>query len=328
MSDSTSYNGDKEIDLASFKRGISAASDSVGSGIYRLIRFVVRNAVGIGVMIVLGVGLGLLLDSSDKQYDNAVIVVPNFGAVDYTYNKVELLQAKIAERDTNFLKEVVKIPKPKRLLKIEIEPIVDVYPFISQRQANYDMLKLLAENNDIKKIIEDKTTSKNFIKHLLTFSTLKRSDKKEILEPILAYLNDTKFYQDVQKQYLWNLNQRIHATEQTINQINGVLDGFAANTGASGKSSMVYINENTQLNDVIETKSDLVQLLGEMRLEQVSADKVVKEFASVTNKENKSITSGKMKFWLPLIFIILYLFFANLVRIYKKQSALEKQKIA
>jgi hypothetical protein len=41
----------------------------------------------------------------------------------------------------------------------------------------------------------------------------------------------------------------------------------------------VYYNENTQLNDVIQTKDKLIKEQGNLRLELVNADKIVKRTA-------------------------------------------------
>lgn len=54
---------------------------------------------------------------------------------------------------------------------IEIKPITDVYKFIKDKDNNFEMIKLMAEDGDIKKIIEENVTSKNYPYHLITFST-------------------------------------------------------------------------------------------------------------------------------------------------------------
>ena len=103
--------------------------------------------------------MGLFLDTTNKTYDHQIIVQPNFGSTDYLYSKIDLLNSKIKENDTVFLQKI-GILDPSKLSKIEIKPIVDVYKFIATDEKNFDLLKLMAEDSDIKKILEEMLQAK------------------------------------------------------------------------------------------------------------------------------------------------------------------------
>ena len=49
----------------------------------------------------------------------------------------------------------------KKLGSIKIEPIIDIYKFIDGNPENFDLIKLMAEEGDITKIMEGDITSKN-----------------------------------------------------------------------------------------------------------------------------------------------------------------------
>ena len=60
---------------------------------------------------------------------------------------------------TEWLKKL-GIKNTKKFGKIEIKPIVDVYKFIENNQENFDLIKLLTEDGNIDKVVENKLTSK------------------------------------------------------------------------------------------------------------------------------------------------------------------------
>ena len=146
MSTKTNQNpDDQEIDLSDISRRMGNAFQNLNTGIFRSIQFFIKNAIIITILIVLGVGLGVFLDKTRKTYDHQIIVKPNFGSVDYLYSRIDLINSKIIERDTAYLKSI-GIAHPSKISKIEVEPIVDVYKFVnkSNNELNFQLLNLMA----------------------------------------------------------------------------------------------------------------------------------------------------------------------------------------
>ncbi|MBC7641602.1 MAG: hypothetical protein H7174_04590, partial [Flavobacterium sp.] len=160
----------QEIDLSLLTKKISGFFDSVLMSVFKSIQFLKKNIIIIGVLFVLGATLGYLLDESTAVYDQEIIVSPNFGSVDYLYSKIDLLNSKLKNNDTIFLKSI-GIKNPKKIISLSIEPVVDIYTFVNNNTAiatnaqntqNFELVKLLSEDGDIKKVIKDKLTSKNY----------------------------------------------------------------------------------------------------------------------------------------------------------------------
>lgn len=311
---------DHQIDLLAIKNEIGNFFQHLSTSIFNGIQFFIRNIIVIGILFALGIGLGIYLDKNQKTYNHEIIVTPNFGSTDYLYSKIDLLQSKIKEHDTLFLK-AIGIQKPGFLTKIEIQPIIDVYKFISNSDQNFQLLKLMAEDGDLKKIIEEKATSKNYTYHRITFVTKDLSSYKQTLEPLMNYFNNSVFFGKIQKEYVNNQQIKIRADEATIAQIDGFLNTFSNTVNGNSKSDkLVYYNENTQLNDVIKTKDKFVDELGQIRINLVGYDKIIKENSSTSNIENTESVNGKLKFVLPFLFIGLYIAMLYFVSFYKKQS--------
>lgn len=310
---------DQEIDLSQVSKRIGNAFQSFLDWIFDGVLFLKRNIIIISILFVIGAGLGFYLDKSEKVYSNQIIVIPNFESVDYLYAKVELLNAKIKERDYKFLTGL-GLKEPKKISKIEIEPIIDIYRFIDNSEENFQMIKLMAEDNDMQKILEDPVTSKNYKFHTISFLTHGLTQRNNTLEPLMKFFNDSDYYKNVQKEKIKNLELKIQTNQETINQINGILNQFSSNTSSQQKSDkLVYYNENTQLNDVIKTKDQLVNELGYLNVQMNDFKEIIKESSSTINVRNTKSVNGKMKLILPILFVGLFLFAGMLRSFYKKQ---------
>ena len=278
-----------------------------------------------GLQKVVGVVLGVYMDKTGVSYSNQIIISPNFGSVDYLYAKVDLINSKINERDTVFLKEQVGIKETKKLQRIKIEPISDVYKFIENKPENFEMLKVMAEDGDIKKIIEEKTTSKNYPYHIISFNTQKATSTDKTVQPIMDYLNNSDYYKKIQKEYLKNVEIKIKQNDTIITQINSVLNNFSSvASGVQRSDKLVYYNENTQLNDVIKTKDELVKEQGAHRIDMINLDKIVKEISATINVVDTKSLNGKMKLILPFLFVFFYLMGTWFSNFYKKQLVKSK----
>ena len=316
----------QEIDLSQISKIINNFFESISSKIYRAIVFIRKNIKILMLLFIIGATMGYLMDKSIKKYDNLIIVTPNFGSIDYLYSKINLINAKIEEGDTIFLKETVGIKEPKLLKVIEVEPITDVYKFIDNQPENFELIKLIAEDGDIEKVIEDYTTSKNYPFHVIEFSTSKKTSNDKTVEPILAYLNDSDYYKAIQKEYLNNIELKMTANDTVISQIDGVLNSFSsAVNGSQRNDKLIYYNENTQLNDVIRTKNDLINEQGSHRINLVNLDKIIKDNISTINTINTNFINSKKKFILPILFVFVFIIIGYFKSFLKKQ--VEKNKL-
>ena len=322
MNTTPQNNDSQEIDLSKISKKIGDFFEGIATKLFRGFLYLRRNIIWVGILFVLGASLGYYLDKTTKVYDHEIIVSPNFGSIDYLYAKVELISSKINDGDTLFLKEVVGIQQPKKLKKIEISPITDVYKFINYSDKNFEFVKVLAEDGDIKKIVNENLTSKNYPYHLISYTTDKETSNEKTVQPLLKYLNNSEYYTLIQKEYLNNVKVKIIENDSIISQINGLLNAFSSNANGSQKSDkLIYYNENSQLNEVIKTKDLLVKEQGEHRIELVNYDKIVKDQSVTLNIKNNKAVNGKMKFVLPLVFIGLFILIGYFKFYYRRQMS-------
>ena len=322
----SSNSQDQEIDLGQVFSKIGGFFSNLVDKFFDFLFFLIKNSVIIIILLVIGVGAGYFLDKNSKTYNHEIIVSPNFGSVDYLYAKVNLLEAKKKENDTVFISNL-GIKNVKKLGKIEIEPVIDLYKFITSKQENFDLIKLMAEDGSLDKIVKDEITSKNYPFHLIKFSTSKTISEDAVVKPLLAYLNDSEYFNIVKQQYLENTTVKMRANDSTIAQINSLLNDFSkASSGNQKSSSLVYYNENNNLNDIIKTKDGLVSEQGDYKLRLINNDKVIKDISVTTNIINTKGTNGKLKLVLPILFVFMFLLFHLFRNFYKKQLQKRSQQ--
>lgn len=323
MSTASQNNDNQEIDLSEISKKIGGFFEGISTRIFNGILFLKRNILIIGGLFILGVGIGIYLDKTSKSYDSHIIVTPNFGSNDYLYSKVNLINSKIAEGDTLYLKSL-GFKDVKKIGLIEVKPVIDIYKFIDNNTENFELIKLMAEDGDLNKIIKDEITSKNYPFHSLHVSTAKKIQDKDLVKPLLDYLNNSDYYKVIQKEYLNNVNIKVRENDSIINQIDGFLNNFKKTGNSSKSSSLVYYNDNMQLNDIIKTKEQLIAEQGTHRLEMVNFDKIIKDISVVTNIKNTKGTNNKMKLILPVLFIFMFLGISIFMSFYKRQLAKSK----
>jgi hypothetical protein len=180
----------------------------------------------------------------------------------------------------------------------------------------------MSEDGDIKKVINESVTSKNYPFHLISFSTQGLTTDEKTVKPILDYINNSDYYKMIQKEYINNVKVKMVENDSIIGQINGFLNTFSSTVNGSQKSDkLVYYNENSQLDAVIKTKDALVNEQGSHRLQLVSLDKIVKDNSTTLNVKNTKLVNGKMKLVLPLIFMFLFVLGSYFKSYYKRQLA-------
>lgn len=319
MSTNSKIDDSQEVDFSAVSKGIGRMLGRLNSFIYRCIRFAIRNSILLGILIVVGAALGTWLDSEQKgTYNTQIIVAPNFGSTDYLYSKIELLHSKIADGDTIFLKQI-GIKNPDDLSEIRITPIIDIFKFVSSgSDQNFRLLELMSQDGDIKKIVTDNATSKNYPFHIIYLTTKGLTTRDKTIKPILDYLNDNVYYKQIQKEYLNNVKLKVEANAVMIAQIDALLKEYANESGT--KSQSVYINENTQLNDVLKSKDELLREQGRQRIDLVGIDRIVKDISITANIKDEGSIVGKMKVVLPLLFIVIYLCVYSFRAFYRKQK--------
>jgi hypothetical protein len=304
------------------KNYLSRANDSFFDGIL----FLKRNIIIIAILFIVGAGLGIYKDTVGRNYEQKVFVIPNFGSTDFLYEQAAFISYRLRTQDTAFIK-AAGIKNPEKFVKLKIEPVIEIYEFIEDKDVDEDdrkfqLFQLIAENGDMDKMLKDKTTSKYYKKHLITITTNGKATKDEIIEPLLKYVNSNEYFLKMKDEYIKNLELKTAANDTILKQIDAILNDFS---GKKGNTGLVYYNDNTDLSGVIKLKNKIIAEQAQNRIDKVNFSGIVKDSGIVLNVASKSLTGGRMMFILPILFILIFVIFVKFRNYYKKQ--IQKRKV-
>ncbi len=299
-----STNTNDEIALKDFSNFFDRQWNNLKSMCVTSIKYLFKYRYILIVLFVLGVVLGYFADKK-KSYVQEIIVIPNFSSVDYLYEKIDVFNSKIIEKDSVFFSKYA-FNGFKSIKKVEISPIIDMYKLAQSSEANLEMIKLMTEDISMNDIIEGDINKKAYIYHQITMKTSKKVNDKDIIQPFLNYLNDTEYFQQLQKVAIDNVQKRLLANDSTLVQIDHILNAFADLTHDSGgKNQLIYYNENTQLNDILITKDNFNYNRGILNKDLVNYQKVIKDVGVIQNKIEEKNLSNIIVY--PLVLIGLFL---------------------
>jgi hypothetical protein len=307
---------EQEIDLSQIGKSISKAFQNIINKFFDLLFFIQKKIIIVGLLFILGLGLGFYLDK-EPNYTNDIVVIPNFGSNDYLYEKVNLISLKLKEKDVAFFKSI-GISNIKDFNSIEIQPINGIYNFINSesQKENFEFIKLMAEDGDIEKIIQDNVTSKNYYLHNINIKTTVAYQKKDLIEPVLNYLQQTDYFTKLQKVYQSNLVEKVAANNLLITQI----DQIILNITQSKSGGEVTISEKSSLSELIQKKDELIHENQKLAIHKLEYDKVIKDQNISLNQMNTKGVNSKMKIILPFLFVTLFLVGYWFSQVYKKQK--------
>ena len=306
---------DQEIDLGQIGKGIKNFFNGMVNSFFDFLFFIKKKIIIISILIIVGILLAFSLDS--KVYKHEISVIPNFGSNEYLYKKIEQVDTKLREKDILFFNEL-GIKSYEDILSIEIEAYPGVYDFIktnSEEKTNFELLKLMAEDGNIDKILKDEMTSKNYYHHKITIETKGMFKKEELITPLLNYLNTNSYFENLQKISYNNLKEKIIFNDSLSKQIDKLIILMSSNSG----SGTISISEKNSIPELIEKKDKLIKENQQSFLAENIYDKIIKEESIIINiREYKTLLLNN-KILLPLILILLYFVIYSFSIFYKKQ---------
>lgn len=306
---------DQEIDLGQISKGIQNFFQGVINSIFDFIFFLKKKIIIVSSLFVIGVALGYFLDKN-SSYTQDILVMPNFGSNEYLYKKIEFLNSRIIENDSVFFKSI-GISNSEIIGKLEIKAVNGVFQFVNQgdeNKQNFELIKLMAEDGNIEEIVKEVAISKNYYLHNITFKTKEKISQKNVIDPILNYLQDSDFYITQQKIYQKNIDNKTKFNDSLIVQIDKLILNLSNNKGGN-----ISFSEEKGISELINKKDLLIKESQNLIINRSLFEEIIKtQNVSINNINTKGL-NHKMKLFLPILFIFFYVIIYNFIVLYKKQ---------
>ncbi|HLW63070.1 MAG TPA: hypothetical protein VKY33_06670 [Flavobacterium sp.] len=302
---------EQEIDVKHLTNRIEGTYDNLIFSIYRLFRFFKRRWYVILLLIGVGIGLGMYLDSTkSSRLRHELLIVPNYGSVDYIYQKIE----NYDRLDLN--KELIASNAGNEVYKLKIEPVYDAYNYILTDPIHFEAFKTLSERAiDLEKYSKSKLASKNYKYHTLTVYTDGFGDTEMTLDKILEELNSDEYFNKRKEIEKNNIVAKRAEVAKSIEQINGLFERL----GSENKVNDITLNAYPELPDLLTAKEGLLKQLNAIDVQMIEQNKVVYLATKIMNIKVSPLLPSFIV--LPFLFLFCYIllaYFNSKVKSYKR----------
>nr|WP_297308287.1 hypothetical protein [uncultured Flavobacterium sp.] len=293
---------DQEIDIFLLFKSLKDLINNIFISLFKIIRFFLKNWIWSLILIFSGAALGLLISNQNvNNYKHTVIVSPNFKSIEYLYNKIDQLK--------NF----------DDINKAEVEPIIDVYEFITSKEKNIDIARFLTDN-----VVElDKHNKKNEIEklykyHIITYYTSKKDTNDVVYNKFINYLNNDPYFNKRKEIEILDTDNKIIEYEKSIENINGIFSKLGKTPNETLPSQHLNIEMFSEMDKLIENKHKLLEDLNKLKVLRFEQTKVIYDVTKQLNIKNSK--SYKMVVLLPITFLIGFILTAWLRKKYLNLS--------
>ena len=275
-------------------------------------------------VILVGVLLGYFLTDNDKpsSKEATVLVKINFDAGNYVYDTVDLINLKISSEDTDFFTQEIKLNEDETIDEVSISPVIDIKDIMAKDiQANE--IRALFENLEYEDGFSVTEGFKSDYDYHFIKVNVSNNSSIETINKVIDYFNNNPLFAELKERNLQRISSIISDNEQTIKQIDKLLNHYTAET--STNNSQLYIdNKNLRPNDLIKTKITLQSENQELKRESLtSKETVITINESNILIENNSLASNKMVYY-PFLFLLIYLIVSVLIGLYSYLDKLDR----
>ena len=234
-----------------------------------------------------------------------------------------MINLKIISEDIEFFTQEMMLSTDESIDEISISPVIDIKDIMAKEiQANE--IRALFENleyDDGFSITEGFKSDYDY--HFINFSVSENSSVSTIGK-VLDYFNNNPLFEELKERNSMRISSVITDNENTIDQINEILDYYTTQ-GNKVNSSQLYIdNKDIRPNDLIKTKISLQNENQELKKENLTTKETVM-LINETNVlvENTSLFSNKMIYY-PVLFLFIYIIFSFIIGLYRYLDKLDR----
>jgi hypothetical protein len=261
MSDQPSQNqtSSDEVDLSLIFDKIKSFFKTVLLGVVMIFRFFWNHKIQLIILLIVGVALQFLLETNSKKiYANEFLVRTNFSSAEYLYGKVESLNNKLDSNDSLYLKNVFG-GDFKRIIKVKVTPVVDVYRLVSKSPENKEIFKLLYDEFGDISFLEEQINVNQYPTHKIGIFVEGESNNEFISNNLYNFLSDNSHYNELKDIALESYREQLEANKIIKSQIDSILkDHQENNILPKFDNNVVNFKGSQDLNELLTQKRSLL----------------------------------------------------------------------
>ncbi|WP_396597672.1 hypothetical protein [Dokdonia sp. R86516] len=310
----------QEMDLSDIFSLIGRLFKNVVYSFFRVVDYFIKMWWAFLLLIVAGIALGFVF-KEEPSYEANLLLKTNFTSQAYVYTAIEQFNNNLEEDDEGFITSLGKSPESFSIKEVSVEPVVEVIDLVNYIGENDgalgEMTREFKLEDDRELFATDRFLSK-FKFHKLKF--VFDSDKNlNDIETFLSFINDNSYAKELKKEGLKNHIAYLESQEQSIAQINELINSISKDKNISdqqGQQGFYFNNQNENLASLFHAKSNLVGNLEIEKNDFVSYSNLAVIVSDIQVSKKSSITDNLIVIY-PLVFVIIFLILSGIVSVYR-----------
>ena len=301
----------EEIDIFDLFRLIKNAFKNIYHRFLLLVHFLLRNALLILAVIVIGIVLGYFWKTSSQEYlQTQATLSVNEEGTDYLYNKIDEVNFLLQKDNTKWA--ALLGDEELKGLSLDVKPVY-LTQLLSNEEENYldyiEESKLLEEEQK-KELLQNKIrVHKVILKH--------PADKEGslILEKIINQLKDNAYFKKLYQEKSSFLADQVQANKEFIASLDRLIANYAKSKEASNDAKIVVNGANFDFDGLISQRTELqleTQNLIKEKIQQEEFLRII-DLSLPQPLKQKSILQKNKMLLTPIILLVIlflgYLFF-------------------
>ncbi len=282
------------------------------------------------VLIVLGLGFGFgyYLDAQKAKTNKANLIVQvNFEATNYVYQAIEQLNAKIVDKDLDFLKRNGFITDHKKVINhVTITPIVNLNDIFADNRYRVepDFMQMIFDASDFQKnILTSPVLIQKYKKHNILINTPLKNESA-VVNALLSYLNNNALLNKIKAVTVENMKTTLAKNNYSLQVIDSIITRYAS-TNSSKNAEQLFLNFNSSaeggIYGLFQEKSALLNDNKYLNIELLKSDQIVELLNTPELYRNNTLLK-KNKFVMPIVFFIGLILLCGIRHLYHKAKRL------
>ena len=307
MTNERNNNTQEEIDiLVLFKKIRTLFLKSI-LFFFRTIREILLAWKKLATLILIGAVLGYITESiteKESTKEASILLRINFDAGNYVYDAISLINQKIEAEDEGFFTNDMKFNEDEALEEISIQPIIDLKDILKD-DINANEIRTLFENLEFEDNLAMTEGFKSDYEYHMLALNISSSASNSSVKKIIDYFNTNPLFIGLKERQLQSISSTIFNNEQTINQIDKLIEKYSSADNFEKSTSQLYIDNKTYLpNELIKIKIELEEQNEELKGERILSTETVMVVNDTSLLiEQKGLSDNKVIYY-PILLVL------------------------
>ena len=326
MTNESNNNAQEEMDLILLFNKAGTLFLKIILFFFRGIKEILLVWKKLAAVIILGAVLGYIVENITEKTSSkeaSILLRINFDAGNFVYDAINLINQKIETEDEQFFISDLKFNEDEVLREISIKPIIDLKDILKD-EIKANEIRTLFENLEFEdNLAMTEGFKSDYEYHILTLD-ISSSASSSSIKKIIDYFNTNPLFIGLKERQLQSISTTIFNNEQTIKQIDKLIEKYSSADNFEKSSSQLYIDNKTYLpNELIKTKIQLEEQNEELKGERIlSTETVMAVNDTSVLIQQEGLADNKIIYY-PILLVLAFIIGGIFLKLYRYLDELD-----